>query len=101
MITLRIFQSERIYEGNEHFLSALYPMPTVSKVIIDTPAGVDVLNFGVSQHTPPIFRVESFDPTTRIRRGRFYLPDSPNHRTYPSDRVNSFPYQAPVAGRPT
>ena len=29
---LAIFQDERVYEGNENLLNAVYPMPSVSSV---------------------------------------------------------------------
>ena len=31
---LAIFQNERVYEGNEVFLNAVYPMPSLSKIVV-------------------------------------------------------------------
>jgi hypothetical protein len=83
---LAIFQNER-YEGNAYSLNALYPMPSLSPVVVD-------------QITPRLFREDSFDPTTRIRRGRFYIADSPSRKAWPSGQVNHYPYAQPVGGQP-
>lgn len=98
---LAIFQGARIYEGNSFSLNALYPMPTLSHVIPDpiTEALPEFLG-NVNPIVPPLFREDSFDPTTRIRRGRFYTPDSPNRRVWPVERVSHFPYGPPTGGQP-
>lgn len=98
---LAIFHSERVYEGNMHFLNAIYPMPAISKVLIDMPGQPELLSFGnVNQFAPPVFREGSFDPTTRIRRGRFYVPEPPTPRDWQPARVNHYPYAQPVGGIP-
>ena len=54
------------YEGNANDLRAIHPIPVVSQVsceFIAPPAEV-------------VFREDSFDPVTRIRRGRFYVKSS-------------------------
>jgi len=52
----------------------------LSTVVVDqiTQTG---LNFFENPYptTPPLFREDSFDPTTRIRRGRFYCLHKPLH----------------------
>ncbi|TLG72792.1 hypothetical protein [Methylocystis sp. B8] len=97
---LAIFQNERVYEGNINFLKAIYPMPCLSRVMVDQDpvrqAGLRILQ-GPSSNTPPLFREDSFDPTTRIRRGRFYVAMSPNRRHWNADRVNHYPYAKPHA----
>jgi hypothetical protein len=96
---LAIFQNERVYEGNEGFLNAVYPMPSLSKIVVDqiTQPGLEIL--GKPHPTmPTLFREDSFDPTTRIRRGRFYCWDK--IRQYPCERVHHFPYAQPVGGQP-
>lgn len=98
---LAIFQSERIYEGNLHFLHAIYPMPAVSKVSIAAPSKPDLYDFGAVIPTmPPIFREDSFDPTTRIRRGRFYVPNNPTRADWQAAWVNNYPYGPPVGDQP-
>lgn len=98
---LAIFQNERVYEGNEYFLNALYPMPSLTPVVVDQSMqpGLGIFN-NPHPTTPPLFREDSFDPTTRIRRGRFYIADSPSRRNWPAGRVNHYPYAQPVGGQP-
>lgn len=98
---LAIFQEERVYEGNTALLNAVYPMPVLSRVCLRNGDGPDLLNFGpVNSFNPPIFREDSFDPTTRIRRGRFYVPNNPSRLDWSTSRVNHHPYAPPVAGFP-
>ena len=97
---LAVYRNLRVYEG-EFSLDALYPKPNLSHVIGNPitqalPEFVGELN----QTVLPLFREDSFDPTTRIRRGRFYTPDSPNKKEWPFDRVNHYPYGPDVGGRP-
>ena len=56
-----VFRRGIVYEGNDHQLWAVYPPPMVSPAVI---VGLERNNL--------IFREDSFDPLTRIRRGRFY-----------------------------
>ena len=96
---LAIFQDERIYEGRGNLLNAVYPMPTISTVAFDptTQAGLKI--FGEPHPSMPVlFREDSFDPTSRLRRGRFYRRG--NRRTYDPRWVNHHPYAPPVAGFP-
>jgi hypothetical protein len=95
---LAIFQGERVYEGNENFLNAIYPMPSLSKTEID--AATEGLPDALGLVQQSIFREDSFDPTTRIRRGRFYIPDNPSRRIWIANRVNHYPYAPPVGGSP-
>ena len=81
---LAIFQNERVYEGNLWVLNALYPMPSLSPVTEPVPAIIGYPN----QITPLLFREDSFDPTTRIRRGRFYIAHSPSRQEWRSGQVN-------------
>lgn len=98
---LATFQNERVYEGNLNFLNAVYPMPSLSAVVIDHLAEPALGVLG-NPHpaTSLLFREDSFDPTTRVRRGRFYVADSPSIREWQSPRVNHYPYAQPIAGRP-
>jgi hypothetical protein len=53
------------YEGNSHDLRVIHPSPVISPLSCSfiSPAGDDQV----------IFREDSFDPVTRIRRGRLYV----------------------------
>jgi hypothetical protein len=94
---LAIFQNERVYEGNENFLNAVYPMPSLSTVAVDhiTQPGRKVFE-NPYPTVPPLFREDSFDPTTRIRRGRFYCLHK-QVDTYDFQRVNHYPYARPTS----
>jgi hypothetical protein len=98
-MVLAIFQSERVYEGNANFLNAVYPMPSISRVVFDpaTQAGLNVLG-SMHPSIPPLFREDSFDPTSRLRRGRFYTPDGT--KQYNCARINHYPYAPPTGGFP-
>jgi hypothetical protein len=100
MIILAIFQSERVYEGNHAFLNAVYPMPTISRVLIGRHASDSASIFG--DYLPavaPLFREDSFDPTTRLRRGRFYISHN-QLAQYQRDRVSHYPYRPPTDSMP-
>lgn len=71
------------YEGNRTFLRAIYPRPTVSPVrLVMNPVSNEI-----------VFREDSYDPTTRIRRGRFYQQAEPIQ--IPSGLVPYQPYPRP------
>ncbi len=93
---LAIFQNERVYEGNVNLLNAVYPMPSLSPVVV----GEITQRFFGNRYptTPPLFREDSFDPTTRIRRGRIYCLDNPQGQ-YDAQRVNHYPYAPPTSDR--
>lgn len=52
------------FEGNRQGLRAIHPMPVIST------ASCNFINF-----KEVLFREDSFDPVTRIRRGRLYVED--------------------------
>jgi hypothetical protein len=99
-VILAIFQNERAYDGNENFLTAVYPMPSVSKLEMGeaSPLGWRALG-DLHPAMPTLFREDSFDPTTRLRRGRFYT-HYPQKTTYDPNRVNHYPYGPPTSGGP-
>jgi hypothetical protein len=100
-MTLAIFQNDRVYEGNSRLLNAIYPMPSLSRVVSHpTMQKMPEIFAHVNPQTPPLFREDSFDPTTRIRRGRFYVPESPNIKQWPANQVNHYPYVQPILGMP-
>jgi hypothetical protein len=100
-MTLAIFQNDRVYEGNAYFLNAVYPRPSLSGVVVDsvTQTGAEIFAH-VNPSSSPLSREDSFDPTTRIRRGRFYIPESPNIRQWPANQVKHYPYAQPTTGTP-
>ena len=55
------FRRGIVYEGNNKRLWPLYPMPLISPAVCAFIEGQNL-----------VFREDSFDPMTRIRRGRFY-----------------------------
>jgi hypothetical protein len=78
-----------VYEGEVNFLRAIHPVPIVS--------------FAKFEHSKPIdrdalaldgmvFREDSFDPVTRIRRGRFYARCDNQIRTIPVANVHNYPF---------
>jgi hypothetical protein len=48
----------------------IYPAPTLFEAVFDPSGGSEFV--GDLQRTALIFREDAFDPTARIRRGRFY-----------------------------
>ena len=71
------------YEGSDNFLRAISPRPIVS------PA-----QFLLNTNPPPIvFREDSYDPTTRIRRGRFYCQI--DQASYMLETIQYWPYLPP------
>ena len=54
-----------IYEGDDHYIRAIYPTPVIS------PASCDFIS--TNNTIEVVFREDSFDPVTRIRRGRLYI----------------------------
>jgi hypothetical protein len=66
-MTLAIFQNDRVYEGTAYLLNAVYPRPSLSRVAVDpvTQKGAEIFAH-VNPSSSPLFREDSFDPTTRI-----------------------------------
>ena len=97
---LAIFQNDRVYEGNAVLLNAVYPRPCLSQVVADpaTRSGAEIFA-RVNPLLPLLFREDSFDPTTRIRRGRFYESE-PGRRQWAANQVNHYPYAQPIVGMP-
>lgn len=74
------------YEGDENFMRAIHPLPTITEAnceFYDNPIGHAGINV--------VFREDSFDPVTRIRRGRFYC-DAGGLNAISQDRVHNYPY---------
>lgn len=75
-----------VYEGDENFMHAIHPLPTITEAsceFYENPIGHPGMNV--------VFREDSFDPVTRIRRGRFYC-DAGGLNAISQDRVHNHPY---------
>lgn len=79
-----------VYEGEVNFLRAIHPIPVVSLANFE-----DSKPFGRDALDGMVFREDSFDPVTRIRRGRFYVTDTRHDnkpRTIPVANVHNYPF---------
>lgn len=88
-------RDDLIFEGDEFGVHALYPLPLLSQAkftppFLEPPIGKTNCQAGI------FFREDSFDPTTRIRRGRFYcIAGDESHKNWGADRIKFFPYVNP------
>ncbi|BCQ28162.1 hypothetical protein NK8_63510 (plasmid) [Caballeronia sp. NK8] len=64
----------QIFEGKDHPRYLAVPTPVVSQCkLIETPSDLPQLPLGLDSHPFGwVFREESFDPVSRVRRGRLY-----------------------------
>lgn len=72
------------YDGSKAFMRAISPRPCVASAEIPG-----------KTHQEYVFREDSYDPTTRVRRGRFY--EKIMSFAVPWDRVRFEPYPRPTA----
>src|SRR5689334_21480833 len=89
------------YEGtHSRFGHAIWPMPAVSIATVlrsDVNIATKLPASDFINEAPMIFREDSFDPITRVRRGRLYkAPDSrpedwrvQPHPAYPEDLIEA------------
>lgn len=64
------------YEGSSHYGYGIWPSPMVSIATVLSPdADISILPPSTTDlgHAELIYREDSFDPVTRVRRGRFYI----------------------------
>ncbi len=73
-----------VYEGDISSLHAIHPIPVI------TNASGDLVRNQSSPAQEVVFREDSFDPVTRIRRGRFY--QTGGQQTWHPDRVHNYPF---------
>ncbi|MHB1280563.1 MAG: hypothetical protein ACYCYL_04935 [Acidithiobacillus sp.] len=78
-----------VYEGDLNFLHAIHPTPILSSARID---GVEDYERGSSLCAGLLFREDSFDPVTRVRRGRLYKFRSDGYKNYPPENVSNYPF---------
>lgn len=76
------------YEGDGSFFRAVHPIPVITRATFEgLPSVSDVYGWPYA-----IFREDSFDPSTRVRRGRLYCRDSPSTTTLPEAQVHNYPF---------
>lgn len=88
MISYFAVRRDLAYEGDGNFFRAIHPTPVLTCAIWPGCAPTPVMP-GCSS---PLFREDSFDPVTRIRRGRFYVLTNPSSLILSPDRVHNYPY---------
>lgn len=79
-----------VYEGDGNFFRAIHPIPVLTRASCDwTSESCE----GSSQSAARIFREDSFDPITRIRRGRLYCRDTQRGvEKVPAENVHNYPF---------
>ena len=75
-----------VYEGELNFLRAIHPIPILTRASFAANPAPD---FGF--HAGKLFREDSFDPVTRIRRGRMYAYGR-NQTWLSSENVHNYPF---------
>ncbi len=88
MISYFALRRDLAYEGDGNFFRAIHPTPVLTRA---TWPGL-----GPTHDAPgcpsPLFREDSFDPVTRVRRGRLYVVTNPSSLILSPDRVHNYPY---------
>lgn len=75
MLNIGISQQQSlVFEGRSHYGRLVWPSPVITHAKILTTSNSTLLA-ETSQHHGWRFREDSFDPISRIRRGRFYYSD--------------------------
>lgn len=80
------------YEGDNWDLRLIHPTPVISSLSCDFVVTVEQI----------IFREDSFDHVTRVRRGRLYIGGPRGDASWPEGRVDSgfyHPYHRPAPGQ--
>jgi len=77
-----------VYEGELNFYRAIHPIPVLTR------ATCVWLSSGADGPTcpSPLFREDSFDPVTRIRRGRLYVRCAHPPQNLPAANVHNYPF---------
>lgn len=88
MISYFAIRRDLAYEGDGNFYRAIHPMPVLTRATCPGYAPSP----DMSGCPSTLFREDSFDPATRIRRGRFYVTTEPLNRHLNQDRVHNYPY---------
>lgn len=79
-----------VYEGDGAYFRAIHPIPVLTRAVCEwLPDEVTT----VSQLPALLFREDSFDPVTRVRRGRLYQRDGQQGgRSFSLDNVHNYPF---------
>ena len=79
-----------VYEGAGNFFRAVHPIPVLTRASCEW---IPESSQDQPQSAPVLFREDSFDPVTRIRRGRLYQRDGQQGgRSVPVDNVHNYPF---------
>lgn len=85
--TLLALRNGLVYEVEGNFGRAIHPIPTLTHAscsAISVPAAVN--------RTGLLFREDSFDPVSRVRRGRMYVhADNPSHG-HSAENIHNYPF---------
>lgn len=88
MISYFALRRDLAYEGDGNFFRAIHPTPVLTRATLP--------GLGPTHDAPgcpsPLFREDSFDPVTRVRRGRLYVLTNPSSLILSPDRVHNYPY---------
>ena len=88
MISYFALRRDLAYEGDGNFFRAIHPTPVLTRATLP--------GLGPTHDAPgcpsPLFREDSFDPVTRVRRGRLYVVTNPSSLILSPDRVHNYPY---------
>ncbi|ALF90999.1 hypothetical protein WJ511_21635 [Ralstonia solanacearum] len=93
------YQNGLIYEGRDNPSSLAVPTPIISQcTLIESPSDLERLPRGIdSDPFRWIFREDSFDPVSRVRRGRLFQPFSNSNKELVS--VDAHPFLPSDLGR--
>lgn len=85
-----------VYERDGNFCRAVYPMP----VLIPFSCSALHLPLTPSGEAQAVFREDSFDPVTRLRRGRVYTHADTHQFSLPSENVYNGQYGPLIGAQP-
>ena len=88
MISYFALRRDLAYEGDGNFFRAIHPTPVLTRA---TWPGLTPTHDAPGCPSP-LFREDSFDPVTRVRRGRLYVLTNPSSLILSPDRVHNYPY---------
>lgn len=77
-----------VYEGDENFLRAVHPIPILTRAAVE-----ERLRASSLPRSAVLFREDSFDPVTRVRRGRLYEIDGEvSGKSLPVMNIQNYPF---------
>ncbi len=87
-LTILALRRGLVYEGDGSYFRAVHPIPVLTRAVCEW-----LPDEAASASRRLLFREDSFDPVTRIRRGRLYRSDGQQGgRSFPSDNVHNYPF---------